>query len=237
MNLAEFAFSCYVFGISTKYDADYLRFVRQTTPSLDLNQELHRRYLLQWLNKWGCRQFAKKYHGEASMQIKDWFDNFGVGLFPAGKSLLFLTDSDFNLVEFAYSALIDRIASKRALKGREIEVKFGPAGAAKILFAFRPEALIPWDDPIRDDLGFDGSAGSYRQFLENGKRFLCELNGHCKAQGFELVDLPVKVGRPQSSVAKLIDEYLWIKVTKHCEFPKKELFERWTAWGSVSFVS
>jgi len=182
---------------------------------------------LKFLNKWGCRQFAKNYHADASREIADWYQQFGGDLCPKSETLLSLTDLHLGGVERAYSGLVSRTASRRG----QATVTVGPAGTAKILFALRPNSFIPWDDPIRGRFGWDGSASSYRKHLVMAKGWLNELSNKCAEKGFELGDLPSKLGRPQSSIAKLIDEYLWVTVTSRCVAPGKVILEQWAEWS------
>lgn len=70
---------------------------------------------------------------------------------------------------------------------------FGATGAAKALFAVRPNVVPPWDDPIRRALGYDESAGSFDVYLHDVPAKLRAL----AAEGGTVVSrLPVAVGRP-----------------------------------------
>lgn len=232
MTLAELAFGCYIYAAMTGYDSGYSEFLRKTSPALDLTQEQHRKSLLEWLNKWGCRQFKIAHHDSAANEIKAWYAEVNTKLFPEHTHLLSLTDTDLGAVEEVYNGLVNRIASIRTMgNGKETEVRFGPVGTAKILFALRPDALMPWDKFILEDLDLDGSAGSYRQYLRKATKWLNELNDDCKKKGFELANLPSLVGRPKSPLPKLVDEYLWVTVSQKCKAPSKSVFERWVEWS------
>jgi hypothetical protein len=232
MNLAELAFACYIYTRMTDFDGSYCRFLEKVSPQLDLKQERHRMALLKWLNDWGCRQFALLYHPLASREIGDWYQHCGQELFPEDCTLLSLTDTEFAKVQPAYSNLVGRPASIRKLKdGGETQVQIGPTGAAKILFAIRPKALIPWDDSIRNELNLDASARSYCVYLRVAQEYLQELNCVCRKLGFDLNNLPLMLGRPNSTVAKLIDEYAWVTISRKCPTPEKEEFMRWVDWS------
>lgn len=234
MTIAELASGCYIYGALTN-DGGYSEFLASTSPALDLTLEQHRKSLLKFLNSWGCRQFAKEYHFHAAKRIERWHARFSKRFFPTATGILSLTTADLDAVEESYKSLIERIASrqKRMIKGRQQDVypTFGPVGTAKLLFAFRPNALMPWDDPIRKRFGFDGSASSYRQYLEQTARWLTDLSNECKKHGFNLEDLPLKIGRPRSSLPKLMDEYLWVTVTRKCQLPTKQTLEQWVKWS------
>jgi hypothetical protein len=159
MKLAELAFACYIYTHMTGYDSAYRQLLQETSPQLDLGLDAHQLAILKWLNKWGCRQFAEAHHSIAAREIGNWHQEFGARFFPVAKPIVSLSDDDFALVTRAYDNLASRTASLKG--GREIRHRVGPTGAAKILFALRPNALTPWDDAIREHLGLDGSASSY----------------------------------------------------------------------------
>lgn len=231
MKLAELAFACYVYGRMTGYDSSYLQFLKETSPQLDLSNEQHRKALLNWLNDWGCRQFAIDYHGLASEEICNWYQDVGNQLFPLDRTLLDLSDSDFTSVRTAYAKLVNRTASKRNLRGGgQAKVEFGPTGTAKILFALRSNALIPWDEPIRSKFQFENSADEYAKYLKLVRKNLEELKDACERNGCGLSDLPQLLGRPKSSLTKLIDEYFWVTVSRKCPAPTSKELAQWAQW-------
>ncbi len=231
MRLAELAFACYIYSHMSDYDSSYVVFQENTMPQLDLNLEQHRMSLLKWLNSWGCRQFAREYHPLACDEILTWYQEGVSSMFPEDATLLSLSDEDLEQVEHAYARLISRIASRRRLSGgNEINVEIGPTGASKILFALRPLALIPWDDPIRREFNLDGSAHSYTNFLRNVRVSLGELEQICREKGLTIADLPHLLGRPTSSIAKMIDEYFWVTITRRCPAPPEVEISRWATW-------
>jgi len=231
MKLAELAFACYIYGKFADSNSSYLQFLDNTSPQLDLNNENHRIALLNWLNEWGCRQFAIAYHGLASEEIRSWFQDLGDQFFPLDKSLIDFSDYDFASVITAYTGLVNRIASKRLSRNEgQSEVTFGPTGTAKILFAIRPNAMIPWDDAMRTNFQLDGSAGDYVKFLKKVRNNLEELNEICIRSGHRLSDLPELVGKPKYSLTKLMDEYHWVTITRNCPAPTRQELNQWALW-------
>lgn len=231
MKLGDLAFACYIYSHISDYDKSYRRLVNETKPHLDPHSERHQMILLEWLNEWGCRQFAKEYHSLAAREIEEWYEGIGSQLFPPHKTLLSFTDNHFALAEYAYARLVNRTASYRELSDRgESRVEIGPTGAAKILFALCPDALPPWDDPIRAELGLDGSAPSYCTYLRDVRELLEDLSRACNEQGFSIDDLPEIIGRPESSLVKLIDEYFWVTISRRCPPPSDCDVMRWAKW-------
>jgi hypothetical protein len=152
-------------------------------------------------------------------------------LFPIDIDLLHFTDLEFAAVERAYAGLVHRLASNRMLAaGRESRVEVGPTGTAKVLFALRPNALIPWDDPMRAHFRLDGSAHSYANFLRGVKLQLEALGSECAEHGFESQELPRILGRTDSSLPKLIDEFHWVTISRRCPTPQQNVLRRWISW-------
>jgi len=231
MRLAELAFACYIYAQMTDYDSSYDRFREETIPQLDLKNNQHRIALIKWLNGWGCRQFALGYHDLASEEIHSWYQRFGDHFFSPDRSLLDLTSNDLALVEQAYAELVVRTASTRERpRGGQTKVVIGPTGTAKILFALRPNALVPWDGPIRGHFRLNGSAHAYIKYLHIVRENLEEVDQACIELGHRLSDLPELLNRPTSSLAKLIDEYFWVTVSRRCAAPANAELLKWAAW-------
>ncbi len=96
--------------------------------------------------------------------------------------------------------------------GRPSIVTVGATGAAKILHALRPKVLPPWDDPIRAALGLDGSRDSYLVYLADVQENVRGIEAEAAALG--ITNVPMALGRPRSSLPKMIDEYYWITLTR-----------------------
>jgi hypothetical protein len=230
MKLTELAFACFVYSNMSDYDSSYREFLKATRPRVDLGIEHHRLALLNWLNDWGCRQFAIEYHDMASGELRDWNKAHNDHLSSINKSLISLTSEDTKKIKDIYTELASKKASKRELKGKMATVEFGPTGAAKILFALKPNTFIPWDQPIRTKFELDGTADSYCDYMLKVRDQLKELSKDCERNGFSLHDLPRILNREGSSIAKLIDEYYWVTITKGSEAPRKKDLQLWLSW-------
>ncbi len=233
IKLIDLATACYFYGRLTKYDNSYSKFINETKPRLDLSNENHRLALLKWLNSWGCRQFARKDHNKASAKLAKWFEKYGSTLPADSVHLWQLEISHYTQIAEAYDSLSNIVASTRSNKSKSYKVSIGPTGAAKILFAIRPHSMLPWDEPIRKVLNFGGDAGQYIEFLKQTKTLLISLEGECQKAGFRLEELPAKIGRENSSVPKLIDEYYWVTITQNWTLPDKDIIQNWSLWASL----
>lgn len=221
MTLGELAFASFVF--SRLDSGRYERLLDETNGRLVLSKLEHRLATLRWLSAWGIRAIPKKCHyapSETSDQLKSWYENAKLlHRIDRNRELKELSDDDLVLVSDAYDGLVKK-------------VKFvGPTAAAKILFATRPKALMPWDEPIQKELGYDGSGESYVRFLKKVRSIVLRLGTMCDKCSFDLSELPRKLGRPRSTIPKLIDEYFWVTITNKCK-PTKDDFLRWAEWSS-----
>jgi hypothetical protein len=227
MNLYELAVSAFLAGgLMGDFGKSYADFQEAASPSPDLARPDHGQALLVWLNKWGCRQFARAYHELAGSEIAEWYVRYERSLPPETVTLWDATDGQLQDAANAYGELTEKIASHR--KGGPVRV--GATGAAKILFALRPGLLAPWDDPIRGHFGCDGSADSYLDFIRRTKGELGRLAEKCSQHGFHVVDLPARLGRPDATMPRLIDEYYWITITRGVVIPSSETVTGWLAW-------
>ena len=231
MRLYELAYTCRLYAEFTNFDATYSQFLDSTKPAFDILNHLHRKGLLVWLNKWGCRQFALDFHDQASKNLKTWGQE-NLNCLPHAKaSLLTLTDHDFVNAGILYVGLRDLQASVRKGKEKGYPVTFGPAGAAKTLFALQNQVFPPWDKSIRMYLGYDDSQESYIEYLRWVKIKLQEVVADAKGHGIAAGEIPKALGRPFYSLPKLIDEYNWVTITNGCKPPRLEDINNWWRWA------
>ena len=96
--------------------------------------------------------------------------------------------------------------------GYDVPVSFGDTAAAKALFAIRPQAVPPWDEPMRKAFGWGRvDAEEYAMFLSAVRG---SLIGLALRMRIEPSALPAVLGRPESSPVKLVDEFLWVRITR-----------------------
>jgi len=232
MRLFQLAYVCRAYGDLTQYDAEYLNFLHRTSGKLDFSTPTDMTALLEWLNSWGCRQFAVDCHQQAADSILKWAEKWEPALPSASMTLDRLSDEDIQVVGDAYAELSKCLASTRTRSGRQYDVRVGPTGAAKILFAARPKVFPPWDEPIRAKFGWDGRLGSYRAYLACVREQVRELRGEAAELGISPEDIPSAIGRPRSTLPKLIDEFNWVTITKRFVPPEPDEIARWYRWSS-----
>ncbi|BDV42758.1 hypothetical protein GURASL_16810 [Geotalea uraniireducens] len=233
MTLAELAFACHIYASMTDYDSSYCDFRSKIDDELDLTDADHRQALITWLNQWGCRQFSKECHGLASAQILQWYEDCREMLPMKGADLLSIAPYELESASEAYAKLTKMIACRKPRGERTVVVTVGPTGAAKILFALRPNVLVPWDEPIRAKFNYDSSEQSFYRFHMTIKEELSMLESQCKKLGVALKDLPQLLNRQHSTTPKLIDEFYWVTITRNCQFPGGSTLEKWINWNKA----
>lgn len=184
------------------------RFAVDTAPAADLGQADHRVALLRFLNAWGCRIRVPR-DGEP-----DLFDA-GIGAwwaqltYPLPQTPLHrLGDTAIARLATAFEALrTTRIATTRTL---------GSTAAAKALYAMRPDTVMPWDAAIAQHLhgGRDGAA--FARHLALGREWAVRLLTEVAARDPRIGarGLPAYLGRGSVSLAKILDEYAYVMITR-----------------------
>jgi len=231
VSLGRMAVAVLLFDSLTPYNASLATFRSATSDSLDLATQEHRRALLKWLNDWGCRHLSKEQHQIASRSISEWYKRDCATLFSYKSPLWQLKDQEIETAANAYGSLKDRRGARRSRDGNESEVHIGPTAASKILFAIRPKALMPWDEAMRVAFDLDESSESYFEYLVEIRHLTLHIEDLCRNKGFRIDDLPRKVGRPNSTVLALVNEYIWITETRKIELPSSETLTQWASLG------
>lgn len=217
----ELAFACRVYGGLTRFD-DALADLREVTgATVDPADADERRELLSFLRRWGCQHVAERDQAIAAASLEQWWAEWGNRLPAADRTLEQLTDDDLEVIGQAYADLAARQASRQVYSdGTEVRKTFGPSGAAKTMFAVRPNACSPWDRAIREHFGYKGTAADYRAHLLHAREEISEAASELESG--DAADLPGLVGRPLSSPAKLSDEFDWVVRSKGIPPPSIE---------------
>ncbi|MCK4221748.1 MAG: hypothetical protein KAX25_02675 [Dehalococcoidia bacterium] len=230
VTLGAVALACLMFNSLTSYNRSLGVLNAETESQIDLTIEEHRTSLLHWLNAWGCRHLSIKQHDVASDSIRDWYKDEYWRLTSLTRPLWQLEDHDLAQAAAAYGSLKDRDGAQLKRRGDEHTVHIGATAASKILFALRPESLVPWDDAMRKEFGCDGSPASYEKFLGIVRDLTHEIAALCKKNGFAIESLPQELGRSGCTVVALLNEYIWVTVSAECKLPPQETLARWAAW-------
>jgi len=222
MKLYELASACYVYAAFTNFDEAYSKFLKNTSPSLDMRNDDHLKALLEWLRAFGCRQFEKESDGGDSKTLKDWYEKDEHLLPSPSKTLLSLPKDELDKAGKIYENLKDKEISRKTV---------GATCASKILFALRKDVFPLWDGEMRKKLRQSNRITSYRQYLEYVKQEFLELDEDCKKHDIVLSKVPNELSRPWSSLIKLIDEYHWVVLTRDRKPLTASELEKWHCWA------
>jgi hypothetical protein len=233
MRLYELPYICRIYDGLTQPDTAYSAFLAKTTGGLEFTDPCHMNALLVWLRSWGCRQFALVYHHLAAESILGWAKRWEPRLPDRLATLDSLSDEGIQRAGDAYADLSRCLASRRTREGKAYDVQVGPTGAAKIIFAARPRAFPPWDDAIRQKRGYDGSQRSYCKYLVDVREQVRQLCAEGAVLGIPAEDIPRQVGRPQSTLPKLIDEYNWVTLAQGFLPPEPDEIAKWYRWSQL----
>lgn len=199
------------YAASTAYDRTLRQFIERTSPALNLGVADHRSAMLVWLRSWGCRNLNRSSEAISSAALAGWAETWPPLLPARSKSLAGLSPDEITTLAVAYAHLAGTIAGARRHGTGDRPVVFGPTAAAKIMYAVRPKLCAPWDEPIRDALGLGDNDAAYRAYLH---LIAVTLTNTARQAETTVEQLPKLVGRPESSPTKLIDEYLWMRITR-----------------------
>jgi hypothetical protein len=217
MKLAHFKTACYLYNQFTDYDASYLSLATKY-PTLQLNSKNQVTALIEWLRSWGCRQFKKADEDISIDGIMKWYETNESKLSSPGDCLI---DYDLSANRRSIIGLFDDLSSRRAARkerdGQGIDVRVGPVGAAKTLFALRPNLFSPWDTPIYKKLDLEGDGSGYVGYLFKIQKELKEVKSELQNAGMEWENLSEILHKKHKAYPKMIDEYFWITITKGCD--------------------
>jgi len=199
------------FGTGTGVDSATVRLRSVTGGHLDLHDDGHRVALISWLRSWGCRHLRRADTDRTSEALRGWWAGWASRLPRDQDTLTGLGEDTLTVAGLAYDDLRARPAARRSVKGTDLDVAFGDTAAAKALYALRPRAFPPWDEPIRLAFGRPGGGAAYVRLLLLAAAALDGLAGRLEVP---VGDLPEILGRPGSEPPKLVDEYLWVRITR-----------------------
>ena len=231
VTLGKIAVAGLLFDSLTPYNTSLVDFKSAVSSRIDLAIQEHRDALMHWLNAWGCRHLSKNQHQVASKSILDWYQRNCTTLFSDKIPLWQLQDQEIESAANVYGSLKGKTGARHYRYGNKLKVHIGPTAASKILFAIRPNALMPWDEAMRAAFKCDGSPESYSDYLITIKNITLHIRDLCRNKGFQIDDLPQKLGRPNSTVLALVNEYIWITETRKVELPSSGTLAQWASLG------
>jgi hypothetical protein len=233
MRLYELAYCCDVFVRAWGSDEATVELREATGPAIDPSKPEHVGPLLTWLRRWGGRQFASEDEGIAAASLAEWWSAWSRRLPPLERVIDALDEAELDAIAAAYDELRTRQASWQRKRTGRVAKTFGATGAAKALYALRPQACAPWDDAIRKHFGLPVTGEGYRRHLVRVREELAEALGDVDGDA-TAADLPRLLGRPESTAPRLVDEHDWVRYARGIEPPRPEELARWAGWAALT---
>ena len=224
MKLSHLRTACYLYNQFTDYDSSYLDLRRQY-PILELNKKEQVIALIEWLRSWGCRQFKSDDEEISINSIMKWYELNKLKIpSPTGCLIDYDLNQNRKLIIDLFSDLSNRKAATKQRAGHDIDVRIGPVGTAKTLFALRPNLFSPQDTPIYNKLSLEGNGSGYVDYLSKIQDELKDIRANLRNTLINWNDLFEYLEKQHRSYPKLIDEYYWITITQGCDPSKLEKF-------------
>ncbi len=168
-----------------------------------------------WLNQWICR-IGYPAPGEDDLlaaSLATWWSEYKVLLPPTDQRLAQLGDAQLKSLSSGYAALCALpAAASRAGKIRTV----GPTAAAKLLYFVRPLAVTAWDKAISLRTGGGQHEEAFLTHLTACRGWAQAIEAEAGQLGLASEEIGPYLHRPASSVAKLIDEWLYASITRGC---------------------
>jgi hypothetical protein len=164
--------------------------------------------LLKWLNSWGCRiRYPRP--GEPDLfglGLREWMSARYATLPDPQTPLSELTDEEIAPLGACYAELA---AIPFGAPGRPR--KLGATAASKLLHGLRPRTLVPWDEAIARRLHAARDADAYLAHQRLNRDWARKLLAD---SGLDEAALAAAYGCPGRSLAKMLDDYAYIKLTR-----------------------
>ena len=200
------------YQVATRSD-EALRALGQVTGGrADLGLPMHRMAVIAWCRVWRCRHLRVADDDQLSAALLVWWEAFGNRIARSRADLISVSARHLTLVEKGYDDLASASTAHRIVRGVPADVVLGDSAAGRILAAISPALFIPWDVPVRSVFGWrHGSGARYVEFLTATGDALRTL---AERLSIPVPMLPASFGRPDVASAKLLEEYLWVTVTR-----------------------
>ena len=169
--------------------------------------------LLWWVNQWGCRIRLPRDGEEQAFarSLSAWWSEWHAVLPDA--EIAAVSDRDIDRLAEAYEGLARRPATGHVKHGASTwRRSFGPTAAAKILYVLRPGTATPWDAAIARSTVGGTTSEHFRRHLVTARAWARSALDEAAAAG--VADIPAYVGRSKSSLAKILDEWHYLTITR-----------------------
>jgi hypothetical protein len=209
-SVQELREACARFGSDSGFDRSYLVFSAATAGRPNLSIPAHTEALHRWLNAWGCRIAYSSDRSDDlfARSLSGWWRTWSRQLPGREARLAQLTDDQIERAAGAYGGLCLRpVARARGAGGSRT---LAPTATAKTLWALRPHAITPWDARIAQRLHGRRDETAFADHLRLARGWARVLIAEAGGEK-PLLDA---IGRSGSTVARVLDEYWYVTLSK-----------------------
>lgn len=161
-----------------------------------------------WLNAWSCRiPYPRNSVDLLKSSLVGWWTNHRLRL-PSGP-LIDLDDRGLDDLADAYSELVPLPAGVNRVGGIR---SLAPTASSKLLWVLRPQTACPWDTAIARAGGRGTQKAGYANHLRKARDWTRQITAEATTQG--IADVAAHVGRPNSTLVKLYDEWCYMTMTR-----------------------
>ena len=205
----------------------------RTQPAVLPIHDIREHIIEGFLNKWGCR--TNNTINSAKMLKRNTQKITPYISFLKNENLVTLNFNQkhrFNKKNIKISEIIEKCYNTL----RYNCTKFGPTTTSKFLHILHPEIFVMWDGKIlnhykKSTKGVNDSGKGYRIYLEKMQKMACDISnqyGNISLTPPKLKNEEINEYlsrnldfQPVKSLAKYIDEYNWVTITKNAIVPPK----------------
>jgi hypothetical protein len=161
-----------------------------------------------WLNAWTCRiPYPQNGVDLFAPSIRGWWTTHGRTL----PDIPLVEADDRTLDQFA-DAYIELLTLPAGINKLGRIRSLAPTASSKLLWVLRSQTACPWDVAIAKAGGSGTHRLGYLNHLRTAREWTQRITAEAIAQGIN--DVPTHVGRPQSSLVKVYDEWCYLTMTR-----------------------
>ena len=189
-------------------DASVARLLESTAGAPNPSRPRDAVALRLWLNAWNCRIPYPRDNVDLLIPSLDtWWRAHRRRLIDV--PLVDLDDRGIDAYATAYADLVDLPAGVSNI-GRVRSL--APTASSKLLWVLRQQTACPWDAAIAKAGGRGTQRDGYANHLRKAREWVWQISIEAAGRGID--NVPAHVGRPQSTLVRIYDEWCYEAFTR-----------------------
>lgn len=189
-------------------DASVARLLESTAGAPNPSRQSDVVALRLWLNAWNCR--IPYPHDDVDLLVPSldtWWRTHRRRLIDV--PLIDLDDRGIDAYATAYADLVELPAGVNNI-GRVRSL--APTASSKLLWVLRQRTACPWDAAIAKAGGRGTQRDGYANHLRKAREWVWQISIEAAGRGID--NVPAHVGRPQSTLVRIYDEWCYEAFTR-----------------------